>query len=151
MSWVEQVLKELLKERSSSPVLLTSLEEEQRILGKMNILLWFKLTRWQRLDMAIDCKYFLSRFLFQFLSCVLLFTIIWTAARQASLSITNSRSLHKLMSIESVMSSNHLILCLPLLLLPLIFPSIRIFSSGSALHIQWPRESGVPNLQELAI
>ena len=92
--------------------------------------------------MAIDCKYFLSRFLFQFLSCVLLFTIIWTAARQASLSITNSRSLHKLMSIESVMSSNHLILCLPLLLLPLIFPSIRIFSNESALRIRRPKYLG---------
>ena len=62
----------------------------------------------------------------------------WTAARQASLSITNSRSLPKLMSIESVMPSNHLILCCPLLLLPSIFPSIRVFSNESALHIRWP-------------
>ena len=64
------------------------------------------------------------------------------AARQASLSITNSRSLHKLMSIESVMSSNHLILCLPVLLLPLIFPSIRIFSNESALRIRRPKYLG---------
>ena len=63
----------------------------------------------------------------------------WTAARQASLSITNSWSLLKFMSIESVMSSNHLILCCPLLLLPLIFPSIRKFSNESVLHIRWPK------------
>ena len=62
----------------------------------------------------------------------------WTAARQASLSITNSRSLFKLMSIESVMPSNHLILRRPLLLLPSIFPSIRVFSNESVLHIRWP-------------
>ena len=63
----------------------------------------------------------------------------WTAARQASLSITNSRSLLKLMSIESVMPSNCLILCRPLLLLPSIFPSIRVFSNESALHIRWAK------------
>ena len=64
----------------------------------------------------------------------------WTAARQASLSITNSQSLFKLMSIESVMPSNHLLLCHPLLLLPLIFPSIRVFSNKSVLHIRWPND-----------
>ena len=63
----------------------------------------------------------------------------WTAALQASLSITNSHSLLKLMSIELVMPSNHLILCRPLLLLPLIFPSIRVFSNESALRIRWPK------------
>ena len=63
----------------------------------------------------------------------------WTAARQASLSITNSWSLLKLMFIESVMPSNHLILCRPLLLLPSIFSSIRIFSNESVLHIRWPK------------
>ena len=63
----------------------------------------------------------------------------WTAARQASLSITNSRILLKLMSTESVMPSNHLILCHPLLLLPSIFPSIRVFSNESALRIRWPK------------
>ena len=63
----------------------------------------------------------------------------WTTARQASLSITNSRSLLKLMSVESVMPSNHFILCRPLLLLPSIFPSIRVFSNESALRIRWPR------------
>ena len=63
----------------------------------------------------------------------------WTAARQASLSITNSQSLLKLMPIESVMPSNHLILCCPLLLPPSIFPSIRVFSNESALRIRWPK------------
>ena len=63
----------------------------------------------------------------------------WTAACQASLSITNSWSLLELMSIESVMPSNHLILCCPLLLLPSIFPSIRVFSNKSVLHIRWPQ------------
>ena len=75
----------------------------------------------------------------QSFSCVRLFATPWTAACQASLSVTNSWSLLKLMSIESVMSSNHLILCCPLLLLPLIFPSIRVFSNGSVLCIRWPK------------
>ena len=75
----------------------------------------------------------------QSFSCVRLFATPWTAARQASLSITNSQSLPKLMSIESVMPSNHLILCRPLLLLPSIFPSIRVFSNESALCIRWPK------------
>ena len=75
----------------------------------------------------------------QSLSRVRLFAPPWTAARQASLSITNSRSLPKLMSIELVMPSNHVILCHPLLLLPSIFPSIRVFSNESALHIRWPK------------
>ena len=71
-------------------------------------------------------------------SRVRLFTNPWTTARQASLSITNTQSPPKTMSIESVMSSNHLILCRPLLLLPSIFPSIRVFSDDPALHIRWP-------------
>ena len=73
----------------------------------------------------------------QSLSRVQLFATPWTAAHQASLSITNSRSLLKLMSIESVMPSNHLVLCHPLLLLPSVFPSIRVFSNQSALCIKW--------------
>ena len=72
------------------------------------------------------------------LSHVRLFVTPWTVARQASLSITNSWSLLKLMSIESVLPSNHLILCPPLLLLSSIFPSIRVFSNESVLHIKWP-------------
>ena len=74
----------------------------------------------------------------QSLSRVWLFATPWTAARQASLSITNSQSLPKPMSIESVMPSNHLILCRPLLL-PSIFPSIRVFSNESALRMRWPK------------
>ena len=75
----------------------------------------------------------------QLFSHVRLFATPWTAARQASLSIINSWSLLKLMSIKSVMLSNHLILYYPLLLLPLIFPSIRVFSNESALHVRWPK------------
>ena len=75
----------------------------------------------------------------QSLSCVWLFATPWIAARQVYLSITNSRSLLKLMPIESMMSSSHLILCRPLLLLPPIPPSIRVFSNESALHMRWPK------------
>ena len=75
----------------------------------------------------------------QSLSPVWLFATPWTAARQASLSVTNSRRLPKLMSIELVIPSNYLILCHPLLLLPSIFPSIRVFSNESALRIRWPK------------
>ena len=75
----------------------------------------------------------------QLLSCVRLFETPWTVARQASLSITNTRSLFKFMSIESVMPSNHLILCRSLLLPPSFFPSIRVFSSESVLCIKWPK------------
>ena len=75
----------------------------------------------------------------QSLSRVQLFATPWTAACQASLSINNSQSLPKLMSIESVMPSNHVILCHPLLLLPSVFPSIRVLSNESALRIRWPK------------
>ena len=76
---------------------------------------------------------------FSSLSCVRLFSTSWIAAHQASLFITNSQSLLKLMSIESVMPSNHLILCRPFLLSPSIFPSIRVFSNESILCIRWPK------------
>ena len=75
----------------------------------------------------------------QSLSHVRLFATPWTAAHQASLSITNSQSLLRLMSIELVMPSSHLILCRPLLLLPPILPSIRVFSNESTLHMRWPK------------
>ena len=75
----------------------------------------------------------------QLLSCVWLFATPWTVAHQPSLSITNCQNLPKPMSIELVMPSNHLILCRPLLLLPSIFPSIRVFSNESALRIRWPK------------
>ena len=86
----------------------------------------------------------ISRLLVQFtsvqsLSCVQLFATPWTAACQAFLSITNTQSPPKPMSIELVMPFNHLICCRPLLLLPSIFPSIRVFSNESALHIRWPK------------
>ena len=77
--------------------------------------------------------------LVQSLSRARLLATPWTAAHQASLSITNSQSLLKFMSIESVMPSNHLILCHPLLLPPLIFPSIKVFSNESVLHMRWPK------------
>ena len=90
----------------------------------------------------ILCRPLLLLF-FQFSSvaqlCLRLFVTPWTAACQASLFITNSRSLLKLMSMESVMPSNHLILCHPLLLLPSIFSSMRVFSNDSALCIRWPK------------
>ena len=92
----------------------------------------------------LSCSHLLERVFEQFssvqsLSSVWLFVTPWTAACQASLSITNSWSLLKLMSIDSVMPSNHLILCRPLLLLPSVFPSIRVFSKKSALSIRWPK------------
>ena len=75
----------------------------------------------------------------QLLSRLRLFVTAWTAARRASLPITSSQSLLKLLSIESVMPSNHLILCCPVLLPPSVFPSIRVFSNESVLHIRWPK------------
>ena len=94
------------------------------------------------LNMSISLQKIFNKFdhSVQSLSRVWLFATPWTEARQASLSITNSQSLLKLMSIESVMPSSHLILCRPLLLLPLIFPSIRVFSKESVLHIRWPKD-----------
>ena len=75
----------------------------------------------------------------QSISCVRFFVTPWTVAHQASLSFTISQSLLKLMSIELMMPSNHLILCCPLFLLPSIFPSIKVFPNESALHINWPK------------
>ena len=97
-------------------------------------------TRWQKAQfLNQDARPLILEFSsVQSLSHVQLFVTPWTAARQASLSITNSRSLPKPMSIESVMPSNHLILCRPLFLLPSIFPSIRVFSNESVLRIRWP-------------
>ena len=83
---------------------------------------------------------YLNSFVVQLLSFVQLFVTAWTVACQASLSTTIPLSLLKLMSIESVMLSNHLILCCPLFLLPSIFPSIRVFSNELALGIRWPKE-----------
>ena len=92
---------------------------------------WTWLSNWTELNWKVQSV--------ESFNHVHLFVIPWTAAHQASLSITNSRSLLKLMSIESVMPSNHLILCHPLLLLPSILPSIRVFSNESVLCIRWPK------------
>ena len=89
---------------------------------------------------TVECRELYSISSVQSLSRVRLFATPWTAARQASLSITNSQSLLKLVSIESVMPSDHLILCCPLLLLPSIFPSIRVFSKESDFCIRWPKD-----------
>ena len=93
--------------------------------------------RW-KISMWKDAQHQMSFSSVQF-SRVWFFATPWIAARQASLSITNSQSLLKLISIKSVMPSSHLILCRPLLLLPLIPPSIRVFSSESTLHMRWPK------------
>ena len=96
---------------------------------------------WRVLSRMLLCSFGSTCSSVQFSHSVLswLFVTPWTAAHQASLSITNSQSLLKLMSIESVMPSNHLILCHPLLLPPSVFPSIRVFSDESALRIRWPK------------
>ena len=94
----------------------------------------------ENIQMSITWKYFNHHFSsVQSLSPVRIYMIPWITAQQASLSITNSRSLLKLMSIESVMPSRHLILCRPLLLLPSTTPSIRVFSNESTLHMRWPK------------
>ena len=101
-----------------------------------------KLTVTKRERRGINWEFGINRYIVssvQSLSHVWLFAAPWTAACHASLSIVNSQSLFKLMSIESVMSSNHLILCHPLLLLPSMFPRIRVFSNESALCIRWPK------------
>ena len=102
---------------------------------KKNRYLYLYQTSWNVKDAAKLLHQFSS---VQLLICVPLFVTPWTVALQASLSITISRSLLKLMSIESVMPSNSIILCYPLLL-PSIFPSIRVFSNESVLHIRWPK------------
>ena len=91
-----------------------------------------------REEQLFDYTFFLHQSV-QSLSCVRLFATPWTAACQAPLFFTNSQSLLKLMSVKSVMASSHLILCCPLLLLPSIFPNIRVFSSESVLHIRWSK------------
>ena len=99
--------------------------------NRKNTLPWYSFPDWQHFSIQFNSVQLLSR--------VGLFATPWIAAHKASLSITNSLSLLKLMSIESLMPSSHLILCCSLLLLPSIFPSIRVFSNESALHIRWPK------------
>ena len=135
------------------PLLKKSMEVPQKVKKRTNI--WVRKStsgcRVKRTEIStfkrylhshVYCSIFRVAKIVQFssaLSCVRLFVTPWTTARQASLSITKSQSLPKLMSIESVMPSNHLILCRPLLRLPSIFPSIRVFSHESGLHIRWPK------------
>ena len=95
--------------------------------------------RWVGMKKIENCWFRIQFSSVQSLSRVWLFATPWIAALQASLSITNSWSLPKLMSIESVMPSSHLILCCPLVLLPPISPSIRVFSNESTLHVRWPK------------
>ena len=102
---------------------------------KVSLPYWFKL--YSLLQKNIESSVFTSSV--QLLSCVQLFLTPWTTAHQASMSITNSWSLLKLMLIKSVMTSNHPILCQSLLLQPSIFPSIRVFSNESVLCIRWPK------------
>ena len=105
-----------------------------------NYYLWKREVIWTQLYHVIrHSRYTVQFSSVQSLSCVRLSVTPWIAARQASLSITNSQSSPKLMSIESVMPSSHLILCRPLLFLPPIPPSIRVFSNESALRIRWPK------------
>ena len=112
--------------------------------------LWDKLEGYKESYRVILLREPLSLFnSVQSLSCVRLFVTPWTAGHQASLSITNCRSLLKLMSIESVMPSKHLILRCPLLLLTSIFPSIRVFSNESVLCIRWPKYWSFSSASEL--
>ena len=126
---------EFLKQLTMVPIFL-AFSILPRLAFATNISLKWKMTYGLTLFWKTYSKFSQS---VQSLSRVWLFVTPWPAACQASLSITNSRSLLKLMSIMSVMPSNHLILCHPPLLLPSIFPSIRVFSNESALHIKWPK------------
>ena len=100
------------------------------LMNEITCYVWYK---------NLNMSYIYTVHFVQSFSCVQLFATPWTAARQASLSFTISQSLLKLMSIELVMPSNHLILCRPLVLLSSVFPSIRVFSSESVLHIRRPK------------
>ena len=127
---------------------LTEFFTEKKILiwVKFNLPLFLLLSSLRTLSLVFDLKGFLFLFFKKFISSVQFsYSVVsdsvtpWTAARQASLSIIDWWSLLRFMSIESVMPSNHLILCHPLLLLPSIFPSIRVFCKESVLHIRWPK------------
>ena len=109
----------------------SSVYTQEEVIGSLN------LKRDDIFETGCKCTFQFSSF--QLLSCVWLFATPWIAAPQASLSITSSWSPPKPMSIESVMPSNHLILCRPLLLPPSNFPNFRVFSNGSVLHIRWPK------------
>ena len=108
----------------------------------IDLWLCFSLSRYIAIEVGIGIYRYISMemgIVFQLLSCVWLFVTLWTEACQASLSFTISLSFLKLMSVESVMPSNHLILCHPLLFLPSMFPSIKVFSKESTRHTRWPK------------
>ena len=109
------------------------------LIFRVHVNVWQKTTKLCKAIILQLKKINLKNSSVQSLSCVQVFAIPWTAAGQASMSITSSQTLPKLMSIESVMPSNHLILCHPLLLPPSIFPGIMVFSSESVLRIRWPK------------
>ena len=113
------------KPHKSCSTLVFTIEKNPHVSGPLQVQTY--VVQWSAISVQFSC------------SDVSDFVTPWTAAHQASQSITNSQSLLKLMSIKSVMLSNHLILCRPLLLLPSIFPSIRVFSNQSVLHIRWPK------------
>ena len=121
----------LMAESEEVRSLLKVKEEGEKVGFKLNI----QKTKIMATGPITSCK--IDGETVQVTSCLELFVTPWTAAHQASLSITNSQSLLRLMSIEPVMTSNHLILCRPLLLLPSIFPSIKVFSNELFLHIRW--------------
>ena len=135
----------MLASSLAPPLLQDSLGRSVLLALSGNIISWCAF--WPLIMHPLQCAYFREPespkvfLVVRSLSCVWLFATPWTVAHQASLSITISQSLLKLMSIESVMPSNHLILCHPLLL-PSIFPSIGVFSKGSVLHIRWPKYWG---------
>ena len=106
---------------------------------RQNLNLLHAWNNWQSISISLGILSNLAIVVVQLLSLVWLFATPWTAACQTSLFFTISRSLLKLMSIELMMPSNHLILCQPLFLLPSILPSSRVFSNESALHIRWPK------------
>ena len=128
--------KKFISKRSHSEILGTQIFRGPKFILQQDLLLPESFLKMIILYLN---NYFKNFLCLQSLSHVWLFATPWTAARQASLSITNSRSLLKLLFIESLMPSSHLILCCPLFLLPSIFPSIRVFSNESVLWIRWVR------------
>ena len=134
--WMLLVKKFFLELQDVSCILLNPRRENTQMSISRILISWAVLVLWQECHLLL-LKDVISSV--QSLSHILLFATPWTEAHQASLSITNSQSLLKLMSIKSVMPSNHLISCHPLLLLPSIFPSIRVFSNESVLCIRWPK------------
>ena len=134
-------LLELVMDREAWRVAIHGVAKSRTWLSQWTELNWGTELNWSCINLFINISLTVGCFCqsVQLISHVLLFETPWTAAHQTSLSISNSQSLIKLISIKSVMPSNHLILCHPLLLLPTTFPSIRVFSNESVLCIRWPK------------